>query len=70
VVVRGGCCAVESEERRGAKISDHVVRVPCGFGVRLGLVGGSAERGVGHVEHRMKAEWYSYWSSETNGRVC
>ena len=32
-------------KRRGAKISDHVLRVPCEFGVRLGIVGGGEERG-------------------------
>jgi hypothetical protein len=28
-------------KRRGAKISDHVLRVPCEFGVRVGIVGGA-----------------------------
>jgi len=63
-------------KRRGAKISDHVLRVPSEFGVRLGIVGVGEERGgrlgVGQVEYSRKEErgWYSYWSSETNGRVC
>jgi hypothetical protein len=34
-------------EGRGAKISDHVLRVPCEFGVRLGIVCGGEERGGG-----------------------
>jgi len=63
-------------KRRGAKISDHVLRVPCEFGVRIRIVGGDEERGVrgcvGQLEYSRKEErgWYSYWSSETNGRVC
>jgi hypothetical protein len=31
---------------RGAKISDHVLRVPCEFGVRLGIVGGGGASGI------------------------
>jgi hypothetical protein len=42
-----GKCEGGRVKRRGAKISDHVLRVPCGFGVRLGVVGGGEERGVG-----------------------
>jgi hypothetical protein len=38
-------CEGERVKRRGAKISDHVLRVPCEFGVRLGVVGGGEERG-------------------------